>query len=193
MLWGMEHIILYNIDERKILLKTAHDAIAYGIGHNANMPVDLSLYHASLLETGACFVTLHLNNNLRGCIGSLQAHQPLIVDVANNAFNAAFRDPRFKPVTNLEFINLQLEISVLSKPTSMYFSSEDNLLQQLRPGIDGLILKDQGHRGTFLPSVWQQFPDPKTFLSHLKNKSGLEATYWSNTLTIERYTAELIS
>jgi AmmeMemoRadiSam system protein A len=138
-------------------------------------------------------VTLHLGKQLRGCIGSLQGYQPLIVDVAMNAFNAAFRDPRFLPMTESELPKISLDISVLSKSQPMHFSSEADLLSQLRPGIDGLIISDHGHRGTFLPSVWEQLPDPATFLSHLKTKAGLPTNYWSNTLTVQRYTTELIS
>jgi AmmeMemoRadiSam system protein A len=189
----MEHIILYNATEREILLQTAHAAINYGLEHQTNLVLDLTKYPAILLANRACFVTLHLANNLCGCIGSLQAHQPLIIDVAHNAFNAAFHDPRFAPLSKAKALQIKLDISVLSTPEPMQFDSEANLLAQLRPQIDGLILSDAGHRGTFLPTVWQQFPDPLIFFSHLKNKAGLPANYWSSTLKVQRYTTELIS
>lgn len=189
----MEHIILYNSEERQILLQTAHAAINYGLEYHTSLILDLKQYSAKLLANQACFVTLHLSSSLRGCIGSLQAYQPLIVDVASNSFNAAFHDRRFAPLSKAETSNIKLEISVLSTPETMHFDSEADLLSQLRPQIDGLILSDNGHRGTFLPTVWQQFPDPFTFFSHLKNKARLPANYWSKTLQVQRYTTELIS
>lgn len=189
----MEHTILFEQAERSIILQTARDSIAQGITQHHPMDLDLSKYPAILLEPGASFVTLHLDKRLRGCIGSLQAYQPLIADVAINAFNAAFKDPRFLPMTEVEASKISLDISVLSKPQPMRFNSEADLLSQLQPGIDGLIISDHGHRGTFLPSVWEQLPDPSTFLNHLKAKAGFPTNYWSNTLTIQRYTTELIS
>lgn len=193
MLLGMEHTILFKQPERTIILQTASEAISYGIIQNRPMTLDLSKYPSVLLQQGACFVTLHLNKQLRGCIGSLQAHQPLISDIELNAFNAAFRDPRFLPLTQPEFSKISLSVSVLSEPKVINFCSENDLIQQLQPGIDGLIINDHGYRATFLPSVWEQLPEPRIFLNHLKIKAGLPTNYWSNTLTIERYTTELIS
>jgi AmmeMemoRadiSam system protein A len=178
--------------ERDILLKTARDSIYHGLTQQGMLSVDLDQIPAQLTQTRGCFVTLHLNKQLRGCIGSLTAHQALIDDVVQNAYSAAFRDPRFAPLTLEEFKNITLDISVLSKPEPMKFNSEADLIRQLRPSIDGLILSDNGHRGTFLPAVWEQLPDPAEFLRHLKNKAGLQADYWSSTVKIERYTAELI-
>ncbi len=189
----MEHITLFEPEERSVMLQTARDSIAQGLAQHHPTALDLSRYSKLLLEPGACFVTLHLGKHLRGCIGSLQAHQPLIADVALNAFNAAFGDPRFLPITETEFPKISLDISVLSAPKPMQFSSEADLISQLQPGIDGLIISDHGHRGTFLPSVWDQLPDPTTFLNHLKLKAGIPTNYWSNTLTVQRYTTELIS
>lgn len=189
----MEHTILFEQAERGIMLQTARDSITQGMTQHHPIKLDLSKYPIKLLEPGACFVTLHLGKQLRGCIGSLQAYQPLITDVALNAFNAAFNDPRFLPMTEAELYKISMDISVLSKPQPMSFSSEADLIRQLQPGVDGLIISDNGHRGTFLPSVWEQLPDPNTFLNHLKAKAGLPTNYWSNSLTIQRYTTELIS
>lgn len=183
----------FSANEREMLLKAAHDSIEQMLTTHRAMTIDLAKYPAHLQQNGACFVTLHLLDQLRGCIGSLIAHQPLIVDIIQNAYNAAFSDPRFMPVTLNEWPKVTLEISVLSKPQAMHFASEADLIQQLRPGIDGLIISDHGNRGTFLPSVWEQLPDPAVFLQHLKHKAGLPTDYWSNTLTVENYTAELIS
>jgi AmmeMemoRadiSam system protein A len=183
----------FDQNERKILLEIARNTITYCLENDTTaMPLNLQDFPEHLRAPRACFVSLHENQELRGCIGSLQAHQPLVIDVMHNAYNAAFRDPRFHPVTAAEFHEIKIEISVLSQPEAMHFSSEDELQQQIRPGIDGLILTDNGYRGTFLPVVWEQIPDKHEFLQHLKMKAGLPANCWSNTLKVERYTAELI-
>lgn len=189
----MGHITLYNDQDRAILLRTAKESIQYGLMHRDIMFINLPDYSETLRQRRGCFVTLETNGRLRGCIGTLEAQLPLINDVVKNAFLSAFRDPRFPPLVGTEFPNIDLTISVLSTTIPMQFSSEEDLLQQLRPGIDGLILSDNGHRGTFLPSVWEQLSEPKDFLNHLKIKAGLPVGYWSNTVHIDRYTTELIS
>ena len=135
-------------------------------------------------------MTLKKNGQLRGCIGSLEAHRPLIKDVAENAFSAAFRDPRFTPLTPEEYTNIELSISVLTPAEPMQFQSEKDLINQLQPGVDGLVLEEQGKRGTFLPAVWSALPKPTDFLRALKQKAGLPADYWSDTLQISRYRTE---
>ncbi len=182
----------YSKDDKKLLLKLAHDAIDYGLKNHRIIPVDINEYPESLREQGASFVTLQISKRLRGCIGSLQAHRPLVQDIAHNAYAAAFADPRFSPLTDIERPNIEIHISILNKPELMQFSSEEDLIQQLRPGIDGLILTDKGHRGTFLPAVWESLADPRLFLEHLKLKAGLPQNYWSKTLTVQRYTVESI-
>ena len=181
----------YSSEEQQLLLKLAADAIAYGLKHHKAMPVDINEYPEKLREIGASFVTLNIKGRLRGCIGSLLAHRPLVQDIAHNAYAAAFSDIRFSPLIKTEYPNLDIHISILSEPKPMQFSSEENLISQLRPGIDGLILSDNGHRGTFLPSVWESLTDPKTFLAHLKLKAGLPQDYWSDTLQVQRYTTEM--
>jgi AmmeMemoRadiSam system protein A len=138
----------------------------------------------------ATFVTLTINGALRGCIGMLEACRPLAEDVAENACAAAFGDPRFEPLSKEEFDLLDIHISVLSPPEEMTFSSEADLLEKIRPGVDGLILQDGGRRGTFLPSVWGELPGKEIFWMHLKMKAGLPTDYWSDTLRVFRYTAE---
>ena len=140
-----------------------------------------------LLEEGACFVTLKAHGELRGCIGTLAAHRPLADDVRHNARNAAFRDPRFPPLAAAELPGIQLSISVLTPPQPFPVGSEAQLLAALRPGEDGLILEDGGHRATFLPAVWTQLPTPAEFLAHLKRKAGLAVDHWSPTLRVSRY------
>ncbi|MBA54289.1 MAG: AMMECR1 domain-containing protein [Pseudomonadales bacterium] len=143
-----------------------------------------------LMVPGASFVTLESNGNLRGCIGSLQAHQPLAEDVVHNAYSAAFRDSRFMPLQADELAGLSLQVSVLTEPTDLSFRDEADLLQQLVPGEDGIILEDGYHRATFLPQVWNQLPQPDLFMTHLKNKAGLPSNYWSEDIRIQRYHVE---
>lgn len=183
----------YGTAERRQLLALARASIDHGLAHGAPLQPDLPTLPASLRAARAAFVTLHLDGALRGCIGSLEARRPLAEDVAENAFAAAFRDPRFSPVTAAEVARLELQISVLSPPEPLAFASEAELLALLRPGVDGLILADCGRRGTFLPSVWAQLPEAREFLAHLKRKAGLPADHWSSTLTVARYTTESFS
>ena len=182
----------YSDEEKKVLLKIANDAIKFGLENNTEMQINKAEYPEKLQEDRASFVTLHLDHQLKGCIGSLQAHQHLVQDVAHNAYAAAFLDPRFPPLTSDEFPKLKLHISVLNVPEPMTFTSEEDLVQQLRPGIDGLILTDGAYKGTFLPSVWEELPDPALFIKHLKQKAGLSPDYWSENIEVERYTVESI-
>lgn len=178
---------------RQLLLQIAADSIDHGLRLGQPLTVDPAQFGAQLQETGASFVTLHIEGNLRGCIGSLEGYRPLVVDVAQNAFAAAFRDPRFGPLTVGEREQTDLSISVLTPPEPLVFGTEQQLIEQLRPGVDGLILEDGPHRGTFLPAVWDQLPQPTDFVAHLKRKSGLPADYWSDSITVQRYTTETIS
>ena len=149
-------------------------------------------YPASLRVPRASFVTLHVDAQLHGCIGTLEARRPLVEDVAHNARAAAFEDPRFPALTAPEFERLHIHISVLGVPEPMQFESEEGLLRQLRPHVDGLILEEGPHRGTFLPSVWEQLPEAREFLRSLKRKAGLPADYWSERIRVQRYTVESI-
>ena len=140
-----------------------------------------------LAAPGAAFVTLRRDGALRGCIGSASASRPLIVDVVQHAFNAAFRDWRFPRLDLLELEGLTLSVSVLTPPAPMRFTDEADLLAQLRPGVDGLIIEDAGRRSLFLPSVWENLPDPRQFLALLKLKAGLPADYSSARLAASRF------
>lgn len=173
--------------ERDTLLSLARQSIEHGLQHGTTAKIDLAQYSPRLKQPGACFVTLLLNNELRGCIGSLTAHCPLANDVVHNAFAAAFQDPRFPPLTPKEFSRSRIHLSILTPAQPLQFAAEDELLRQIRPGIDGLILEDNGHRGTFLPSVWEQLPTTIEFWRHLKRKAGLPESYWSSTLRVQRY------
>ncbi len=180
-----------NNENRKRLLKVARDSIENGFKNGNPLCVNLRDFPTELIRPGATFVTLEKKHQLRGCIGMLEAVFPLVEDVAENAFSAAFKDPRFPPLQKSELDDLEIHISILGEPEPMMFSSEEDLIAQIRPNVDGLILEEGRHRGTFLPSVWETLPDKKQFLRHLKNKAGLPADYWSDSIKIFRYTAEV--
>jgi AmmeMemoRadiSam system protein A len=177
---------------RQLLLQTAKEAIRQGLDNGRVLPLNSEDYPEPCQEHRATFVTLTKNQQLRGCIGSLEAERALIVDIAKNACAAANKDPRFPPVQVSEFEQLKIQVSILSPSTALSFNSESDLLKQIRPGIDGLILEYNLKRGTFLPSVWAQLPTAKEFLRHLKQKAGLNPNFWSEQITVYRYTTESI-
>jgi len=143
-----------------------------------------------LLEPGATFVTLRRGSELRGCVGSVEIVRPLIEDVCRNAVAAALRDPRFPPLEPAELDLVELEVTLLSTPEPIVFTSETDALAQLRPGEDGLLLQWQRHRATYLPQVWETLRDPKAFLASLKHKAGLAPDFWHPELDLRRYEAE---
>lgn len=144
-----------------------------------------------LMSPGASFITLEIEGALRGCIGTLSAHRALYEDVAHNAIAAAFHDPRFSPLSESELGRTQIEVSVLSRRVPLPHSSEQSVLDALRPGVDGLVLEaGPFNRATFLPQVWEELPDPADFLAHLKRKAGLPESWWSDDARLETYTVE---
>jgi uncharacterized protein len=181
----------FSTAERKTLLDLVHASIKKGLCGEA-LDVKPDEYTEVLQSPGASFVTLHVETSLRGCIGTLEARRALVLDVVHNARAAAFEDPRFPALTWTEFDRLDAHISVLGSPEPMLFASEEDLLAQLRPGVDGLILEENIYRGTFLPVVWESLPEPREFLRHLKQKAGLQQDYWSDTIKVRRYSAESI-
>ena len=176
--------------QRATLIDVARRSIEHGLATGRPLPVTPSEYHRDLKAVRASFVTLQIHGQLRGCIGHLEAVQPVVVDVAENAFAAAFRDPRFKPLTAQEWPEVEVHLSLLTAPERMHFDDEADLIRQMRPREDGLILQDGPNRGTFLPSVWDSLPDPVDFLIHLKHKAGLAANHWSERLEVYRYQTE---
>jgi AmmeMemoRadiSam system protein A len=162
--------------------------IGFETGRPARIRADAALPDL-LRAPGAAFITLRRNGWLRGCIGSPVARRPLAVDVVENAFNAAFKDHRFPPLQLAELAALELSVSVLTRPMPMQFVDERNLLAQLRPRIDGLIIGDAGSSALFLPSVWEELQDPRQFLAALKQKAGLPAHHFSPTFTAHRFRA----
>ena len=175
------------LDEKQgqILVALARNAIAAQLGLPQTR-VDAS--GDWLKEPSATFVTLTRHGQLRGCIGTLEAHRTLLEDVRANAVAAAFRDLRFSPLTEDEFAETHVEVSLLSAAQPLTFSDEADALRQLRPGVDGIILEHGRQRSTFLPQVWEQLPLPHQFMAHLKMKAGLPADFWSEDIRLARYT-----
>lgn len=178
--------------DRQILLDAARQSIEFSLAKGKTLNVDPAEFPKTLQNLGASFVTLKRNGKLRGCVGMLEAVQPLILDVIHSAHAAAFRDNRFPALTRAELEGLDIYISVLSPTEKITFASEADLLTKIRPGIDGLVLSEGWRRGTFLPVMWEELPTPREFLTNLKIKAGLPSDYWSDTIEMERYTVEKI-
>lgn len=169
----------------KILLAIARNAIARNLGRKSDSVDETQPW---LHEKGASFVTLTMHQHLRGCIGSLEAHRPLLLDVKDNAYAAAFRDFRFAPLTASELDATEIEVSLLSPQQPIIFKGEADALTQLRPHIDGIVFQYGHYRSTFLPQVWEQLSSPSTFMAHLKHKAGLPPDFWHDEVELYRYT-----
>lgn len=178
---------------KALLLDTAAEAIESGLAGAASKPPELASTPPALRENGACFVTLNIGGELRGCVGSVEAHRPLIFDVWHNAQAAAFSDPRFMPLRTEEWPGTDLEISVLSPMRPVPAEREEDLISLLRPGQDGLVLAFGVQRATFLPKVWEQIPDARQFVRRLKQKAGLPADFWRSTARAWLYDTESFS
>lgn len=165
------------------LLARARNAVARDLA----CAVSAEPWHPRLTQPGATFVTLRLSGELRGCIGSLAATRPLDEDVRANAVAAAFRDPRFAPLTAAEFPATRFEVSLLAPPQPLAARDEAELLRVLRPHVDGVVLRCGDRRATLLPQVWASLPDPRDFVRALKRKAGLPTAFWSDALVFERY------
>jgi AmmeMemoRadiSam system protein A len=171
-----------------LLLQIARSAISNKLGQAVALPEPSSQAADVLQAAGASFVTLNQQGQLRGCIGSLQAHRPLMVDIQANAIAAALHDPRFAPLRLVELEITTVEVSVLSAMQPMPFSSEADALAQLRPGVDGVVFEFGHYRSTFLPQVWEQLPNARQFMAHLKHKAGLAPDFWAAEVRLQRYT-----
>lgn len=177
--------------EKQILLRLAREAMESAVKGEALPPLDRQSLPSPLREEGASFVTLTIHGELRGCIGALEAYQPLADDVREHAVAASLRDPRFPPVGESELSRIRLEVSRLTAPTPLEYSSGDDLLKKLRPHVDGVILKDGFRRATFLPQVWEKIPDPAEFLDHLCQKMGVRPGLWRDAkLVVQTYQVE---
>src|SRR5882672_492319 len=177
----------YGAEHGRKLLAIARASIADALGAGSAGPTESD--ETWLAESRATFVTLMQGEELRGCVGTLEARRPLAEDVAANARAAAFEDSRFKPLTLEEFAGTGIEVSLLSTPKSVAFEDHADLLRKLRPGVDGVILEDleEGKRGTFLPQVWEDFSDPEQFIARLKHKAGIARDTDVRRCRVKRY------
>ncbi|WP_397541764.1 AmmeMemoRadiSam system protein B [Roseovarius salis] len=177
-------------EHRAALLRAGRQALAARLSGGASTSVAVGDFGHPLQGHGAAFVTLLKDGALRGCIGSLVPRQPLVTDVVDNTLKAGFHDPRFAPMAADELERVTLKIATLSPAAPLRVRTETDLLSRLSPGRDGLVLSDGPRRGVFLPMVWDSLPDPRDFVTALKQKAGLPPGHWSDTLTFERFSAE---
>lgn len=176
-----------------ILLRIAKSAILERLDPSYSFDLEsLKRAYPFLQQEGACFVTLHFNKDLRGCIGSVIAHKTLLDDLLDNAHSAAFRDPRFSPLKIQELKNITLEVSILTPPEQIEYQNYEDLLLKIEPKKDGLIINYNGYQGTFLPQVWEQLKTPELFLEHLAYKANLPFLVYEHHPTIYRYKVEAI-
>ncbi|WP_432473840.1 AmmeMemoRadiSam system protein A [Amphritea sp. HPY] len=180
----------YTKAEQEYLLALVRSVIKVGLDRQQPVGGEIvSCEYPSLQRQRACFVTLKIDGQLRGCVGNLQADSRLVDAVSRNAYLAAFRDQRFNPVSRDESEQLEVEISVLTPMRELSVLNNTELLQKLRPGVDGLVFEAGDNRATFLPAVWEQLPDPKSFVERLKQKAGLSLDYWSDAVQCQVYQA----
>jgi len=164
--------------EKQTLLLIAREAIENAVKGKSAPPIDQTSLTQALREQGSSFVTLTIQGELRGCIGALEAYQPLAEDVREHAIAAALNDPRFPSVSEKELSRIQIEVSRLTSPQELDYADADDLLKKLRPHVDGVILKHGHRRATFLPQVWEKIPDSVEFLEQLCYKMGERGNLW---------------
>jgi AmmeMemoRadiSam system protein A len=165
-------------EEGRCLLSVARETIHQRLFSSERQDLPDSQVSPKFSEKRGTFVTLTIDGGLRGCIGHIIPQEPLLEGIRINAINAAFQDPRFRPLSRKEWERVKIEISILTTPEALTYSDAEDLLDKLRPGIHGVIIKKGFHQATFLPQVWEQLPDKKEFLTHLCMKAGLERDAW---------------
>lgn len=192
-LWQERRMAILTPEDKLTLVALARSAITAELDKTAVVQRPQRISEA-LEEKRGCFVTLHKKGQLRGCIGTIEPVRSLVENVEENARNAAFRDPRFPALTAAELPEIDLEVSVLSVPEILAYKDSDDLKQKLIPGSHGVIVTKGWHSATFLPQVWEQLPDPETFLSHLCRKAGMESDCWQAAdVIVKVYRAEYFS
>lgn len=174
-------------ENQNALLRVAAQSIVSGFERGRPLRVRLSRYPEALRRKGATFVSIYYDGALRGSAGSAEAVRPIIDDIAENAYAAAFSDFRFNPLTQEELQDAEISISLLTRRTRIKFSDESDLLSQIRPKTDGLVVRERANTALFLPQIWDSFSSPKEFLAHLKRKAGLPPDYQSPTLKVYRF------
>ena len=177
-------------EEKRILLRLAREAIEAAVNRRPLPSLDWGALPPRLREPGATFVTLTRRGQLRGCIGALEAYQPLAEDVREHAIAAALEDYRFPPVRPEEVPELKIEISYLTPLQPLEYTSPEDLLRKLRPGVDGVVIRDGFRRATFLPQVWEKLPEPARFLDNLCLKMGAPRNLW-RTKPLEVFTYQV--
>jgi AmmeMemoRadiSam system protein A len=189
----MSQLIL-SAEDKQTLLQVARFSLVQAAGGKPAPEIDIRDYSRNLQNDGASFVTLTKAGDLRGCIGTLEAYQPLVQDVCEHARAAAIEDYRFPPVRDHEVPQIKIEISYLTKPQPLDYDNSDDLIAKLRPGIDGVVIRDGLRRATFLPQVWEKIPDPQEFMDHLCLKMGASARMWQmKKLNVSLYQVEEFS
>lgn len=173
--------------EEETLLDVAEASVAVGLLRGGPMQPDLAELTQALTEPGACFVTLQRRGALLGCIGTLQPYRPLVSDVASNAYAAGFVDPRLPPVTVEDYIEMDVEISVLGRPEPLVAAHIEEAMAQVVPGVHGVVVAAPGHRATFLPAVWQTLAEPRLFFAELWRKAWLTPEAWPEGIVVSRY------
>lgn len=164
---------------RGILLKVARQSMSLAVREQKQLMLEIQDYPPELQQLGASFITLTIRGELRGCIGALEAYRPLVEDVSDHARAAAQEDYRFMPVTADELAGIEIEISRLTPPQPLEYGEPRDLIAHLRPGVDGVIIRDGGRRATFLPQVWEKLPDPALFMDYLCEKMGAPHQLWT--------------
>ena len=179
------------LEEQQTLLRLAREAMELRVKGGKLPPLNVSSLPPHLREQGASFITLTVRGELRGCIGALEAYQPLAEDVREHAIAAALEDPRFPRVSERELNGIQIEVSRLTRPIPLEYKDADDLISKLRPHVDGVVLRDGYHRATFLPQVWEKISDPADFLNNLCYKMGVNQNSWrSKHLDVLTYQVE---
>lgn len=167
--------------ERQTLLRIARESLEDAVKGKPLLPLNSYPISPALKESGASFVTLTVQGELRGCIGALEAYQPLAEDVREHAVAAALEDPRFPPVREEELSRIEIEVSRLTAPKPLDYSSSEDLIAKLRPHVDGVVLRHGSRRATFLPQVWEKIPNPEGFLDQLCYKMNVKPNTWRET------------
>ncbi len=180
---------MLSTQDKRLLLQVAHDSILHGLRYAGQLPLKLEQFPESLQASRGSFVSLFINQRMRGCVGSLKASQPLAENVAENAYNAAFRDPRYAPLSPLEAQRVDIHVAVLGDLHPITFTDEKDLISQLEAGT-GIVFNAGPRRSTFLPSVWRQFSSAEEFLAQLKQAAGLPRDYWGADVSIQYYRIE---